>query len=243
MIMKIEKINDNQIRCTLTKQDLAERQINLKELAYGSDKAKLLFQDMIRQANYEFGFEANDIPLMVEAIPLSSEALVLLITKVEYPEELDTRFSRFSDPDEEQLFAPASSGSAAVNPKGADDVIGIFKKLREEAARKEEKEPVRVPEDLTRMFEFGSLMQVERFSRIMADYYRGRSELYKDEKKNRFYLFLHKDSHSPEEFNKVCNIACEYGGQVNYTPAAEAFFLEHGARIAGPDALGILADI
>lgn len=30
--MKIEKVNENQIRCTLTKQDLADRQINLREL-------------------------------------------------------------------------------------------------------------------------------------------------------------------------------------------------------------------
>ena len=35
--MKIEKVNENQIRCTLTKQDLADRQINLRELAYGSE--------------------------------------------------------------------------------------------------------------------------------------------------------------------------------------------------------------
>ena len=42
--MKIEKINDRQIRCTLTKEDLASREIKLSELAYGSDKAKALFQ-------------------------------------------------------------------------------------------------------------------------------------------------------------------------------------------------------
>ena len=36
--MKIEKVNENQIRCTLTKQDLADRQINLRELAYGSEQ-------------------------------------------------------------------------------------------------------------------------------------------------------------------------------------------------------------
>ena len=36
--MKIEKVNENQIRCTLTKQDLADRQINLRELAYGSEE-------------------------------------------------------------------------------------------------------------------------------------------------------------------------------------------------------------
>ena len=79
--MKIEKVNDNQIRCTLTSEDLADRHIKLSELAYGSDKAKNLFRDMIEQANDEFGFETNDIPLMVEAIPLPSESIVLIITK------------------------------------------------------------------------------------------------------------------------------------------------------------------
>ena len=34
--MKIEKINDNQIRCTLTRDDLAQRQLKLSELAYSS---------------------------------------------------------------------------------------------------------------------------------------------------------------------------------------------------------------
>lgn len=68
--MKIEKVNDNQIRCTLTREDLEDRHIKISELAYGSAKAKSLFKDMVEQANYEFGFETNDIPLMVEAIPL-----------------------------------------------------------------------------------------------------------------------------------------------------------------------------
>ena len=43
MIMKIEKISDNQIRCTLTRADLADRQLQLSELAYGTEKAKSLF--------------------------------------------------------------------------------------------------------------------------------------------------------------------------------------------------------
>ena len=94
--MKIEKINDNQIRCTLTRQDLADREINLSELAYGTEKAKLLFRDMMQQAAYEFGFEANDIPLMIEAIPISSDSVILIVTKVEDPEELDTLFAKFS---------------------------------------------------------------------------------------------------------------------------------------------------
>ena len=164
--MKIEKVNENQIRCTLTKQDLADRQINLRELAYGSEKAKGLFHDMIQQANYEFGFDVSDNPLMVEAIPLSSESLVLLITKVEYPEELDTRFSQFTEGgDEEELFS--NMGAAGnVERKGADDILELFQKIREAKASPESEnaqqteapeEVPEVPADLTKMFEFTTM--------------------------------------------------------------------------------------
>ena len=97
--MKIERLNENQIRCTLNKSDLASRQLKINELAYGRDKAKELFRDMMQQASYELGFEAEDTPLMIEAIPVSSECIVLIVTKVDNPEELDTRFSRFSPSD------------------------------------------------------------------------------------------------------------------------------------------------
>ena len=97
--MKIERLNENQIRCTLNKSDLASRQLKINELAYGSDKAKELFRDMMQQASYELGFEAEDTPVMIEAIPISSECIVLIVTKVDNPEELDTRFSRFSPSD------------------------------------------------------------------------------------------------------------------------------------------------
>ena len=94
--MKLERLSENQIRCTLNKSDLVDRELMLNELAYGTDKAKELFRDMMEQASEELGFEVNDIPLMIEAIPVSPECLILIITKVEDPEELDTRFSRFS---------------------------------------------------------------------------------------------------------------------------------------------------
>ena len=95
--MRIEKINDKQIRCTLNQKDLQDREIGISELAYGTAKAKALFRDMMQQASYEFGFDADDIPLMIEAIPLLPEALILVITKVEEPDELDTRFSTFTE--------------------------------------------------------------------------------------------------------------------------------------------------
>lgn len=96
--MKIERISENQIRCTLYKADLADKELLLTELAYGTDKAKELFRELMQQASNELGFEVDNIPLMIEAIPVSKDCLVLIITKVEDPDELDTRFSRFTKP-------------------------------------------------------------------------------------------------------------------------------------------------
>lgn len=257
--MKIEKVNDNQIRCTLTKGDLADRQIKLSELAYGSEKARELFRDMIQQANYEFGFEANDIPLMVEAIPLSSESIILVITKVEYPEELDTRFSKFTDPDEEDLFPGEASGQELSSPQGADDILGIFKKIqKEKAAResakengtktetqpKQEKEiqPV-IPSDVIRIYEFPTMEAVEKLAKTINGYYEGENTLYKDMQHQKYELILHKSDHTPEVFNKICNIIAEYAQQKKYSSALAAYYAEHGKILIQGNALQILSTL
>ena len=38
--MRIEKINEHQIRCTLYQKDLKDREIRISELAYGTEKAR-----------------------------------------------------------------------------------------------------------------------------------------------------------------------------------------------------------
>ncbi len=219
--MKIEKVNENQIRCTLSKKDLADRQIKLSELAYGSEKARGLFRDMIEQANYEFGFEADDIPLMIEAIPLSGENIILQITKVDYPEELDTRFSKFSEAgEEEEEISAESSILPELQSEKADDITNLKK-----------------------MFEFKKLEPIERLAQVLAEFYEGENDLYKDEMKNCFYLLVEKSSHSPEEFNKVCNVISEYAVHKKYAPAREAYLKEHGKVLIKGCALQVLSEI
>ena len=119
--VKIEKINDTQIRCTLTSEDLADRQLKLSELAYGSEKAKDLFRDMMLQAQDQFGFEADNVPLMIEAIPITPDSIVLIITKVEDPEELDTRFSKFAAGIDETAPSQAEGPAGGKRNRLPDD--------------------------------------------------------------------------------------------------------------------------
>ncbi|MDO4518874.1 MAG: adaptor protein MecA [Eubacteriales bacterium] len=240
--MKIEKINDNQIRCTLTKEDLANHEIRLSELAYGTDKAKRLFREMMQQANIQFGFEADNTPLMIEAIPINMESIILIVTKVEDPDELDTRFSKFSPYKGEQV------PSEPIQFDGADNIIDIFQKLCEAKLKKtaktedvvpNEKIPeektesaISEPVDLLRLFTFHSLDDVICASHSTADVYDGNNMLFKDEKANAYLLVLHQSSTSVENFNKTCNILSEYATGKAFTSAAEAYLLEHGELIS-----------
>ncbi len=286
--MKIEKISDNQIRCTLSKQDLTDRELRLSELAYGTEKAKALFRDMIQQASYEFGFEAEDIPLMIEAIPVSSECLVLIITKVEDPDELDTRFSKFSPDRETEDFSADEEADAAY----ADEILNCFSHLNEfidscmeEAAplseddqvgntgntifednsKKKETEFIPLPEaiarkngtkpkkkaaekkaaqtNLTKVFSFPSLQDIMQMAEHVVYSYNGKNTVYKDASCGIYYLVITKSEHTPEDFNKVCNIISEYGKSERTTYASPAYYQEHFEVIVKDKAIQVLSSL
>ena len=242
--MRIEKVNDNQIRCTLTREDLASRNIKLSELAYGSENAKSLFRDMMQQAASEFGFEAEDIPLMIEAIPLSAETIMLIITKVESPEELDTRFSNFTDASAEDDVSEGDSLLEKDDPfdsAGNHDLLELFEQIRKEkeasktnTASQPEEASSSSREQLTKMFAFQDLETGILVSKSLKGFYTGDSALYKTPKDHMYHLVIRQGAHSTTEFHKIYNAIAQHTKAENYTPGMEAFFKEHG-KVILPD--------
>ena len=52
---------------------------------------------------------------------------------------------------------------------------------------------------------------------------------------------IHQSAHTPEEYNKICNILSEYGAPVRYAAATEAYYTEHGHAVIAHSALQELA--
>ena len=232
--MKIEKLNENQIRCTLTHADLAARHLKLSELAYGTEKAKALFRDMMQQASFDFGFEAENIPLMIEAIPSSADSIVLIITKVEDPEELDTRFSKFTPSGD----ADPLNLETLEKLQGADEFLNLLNKVKEAAAgtRTSESESA-APAFSVRLFSFETLDSAIRASRLLAPVYSGANTLYKDNSSGMYILALAPTDHSASEFNKICNMLSEYASPEKAEPSVLAFLEEHCDIIVSADAV------
>lgn len=257
MIMKIEKISDNQIRCTLTRADLADRQLQLSELAYGTEKAKSLFRDMMQQAAFEFGFEAEDIPLMIEAIP-SADSIVLIITKVEDPEELDTRFSKFAP----SSIADAKKKNTPGKLEGAEGLLDLLGKVQEsfeaqaaqtpKAASETPKAASETSDDNTdkkdsgnniRLFSFPVMENVLKAAHLLAPMYHGSNTLYKDDQEEMYLLALAQSDHSTADFNRICNMLSEYGALESASGATFAFLEEHCETFLSGNAVQQLANI
>lgn len=264
--MKIEKINDNQIKCTLNKSDLTSRRLEVGELAYGTERTKLLFREMMQLASLEFGFEAENMPLMIEAIPIPDESIILIITKVDDPEELDTRFSNFSpdslcyEPEEEYDLQEEVDFSDYYDDmeviEGPEEtcepsLIDLYQELMRKLKRAEYTETKEQPATETTpdeaplfgIFSFDSLEDVLALAHLLDRQYHGENSLYKSDRNNRYYLILYKSSHTMAEYSRIYETVCEYGFAEPASRVSEAYYTEHFRKIIERDALKHLNSI
>lgn len=265
--MKLERISENQIRCTLTRSDLADRELKISELAYGTEKAKALFREMMMQASDELGFEADNIPLIIEAIPISNECIMLIVTKVEDPEELDTRFSKFTPfSDDSDASYDDDDDDNDVVYSGADEILDIFKRLSSDIIAKaaaSSKEALQNSEMKTltseadsdkedapesthtriRIYEFDTLDHVSQLSTLVPEDFFCVNVLYKNPINKYYYLVLTSDGSTSEAFDNVCHLAAEFGRPQKASANTLYYYDEHYDVIIKRNALKVLRNL
>ncbi len=253
--MRIERINENSIRCILTSFDLSVRNLNLRELTYGSDKARKLFDEMMTRASDEVGFNAENTPIMIEAIPMTGNAIQIVITKVEDPEELDTRFSKFSQ--SRQAAMQNNEWLRKLTNELLEGADGILQKLRESglisdaqaaqisqgrSASGKAQAPAASTED-HRIFAFDDLDKVIAASKAIASFDTD-SKLYKKEGGDSYYvLVLKMQPDKSEDFLKACNMIAEYGRKLRSGAASLAYYDEHYRTVVAEQAVQKLGRI
>ena len=245
-IMRIEKINDNQIKCTLNRADLINHQIKISELAYGTDNAKELFRDMMEEASEKFGFEVDDIPLMIEAIPVSPDCIVLLITKVDNPEELDEKLAKFSP-------SPDIDDS---NHAGMDDledfselfpVVDQFERKYNQTKSKnsstKKKSIIKLADTSLAIYDFSDLNDIINVCKLLDIMHLKLTSLYYSSKDELYYLVLNLSDVNKNFIPAIRNTLSEFGNECTSEPAIEAYFKEHCDVIIVDDAISKLATI
>ena len=214
--MKVEKISETQIKFVLNQSDLMNRDIRLSELAYGSEKTQQLFREMMEQAMAECNFNADNTPLMIEAVPLSSDSIMIIVTKV-----AETR-----DDDKHTNLL-----------KHMREAKRQFQQRAQSTIRLE-----RVTDSQLTIYSFSSLDEAASATARLYGSFTGSNALYKNN--GRFYLIIHNDN--PDDKLSTASIELilnEYGQKHISTPLSAVYLEEHGEIIIQDDAVDILNSV
>ena len=244
--MKVERINDNVIKCLIEEQELRARGIRLEEMAYGSIKIKKLFSEMLELAYEQLGFVPTK-PLAIEAVPKKGGSIELFVTNIEEPDELDFRFSNFTKAKEpsislmqilenafEKLEEELSTNSNVMRPRNMLNTVDSrdLKNINEKA------------DEIVKIFEFENIDKATEACKRVS-FYNYVSTFFKDEKNLVYYLVISiktdVEKDNLNEFNKVCNVLAEYGTKVQGKDLVLAYYLEHYQMIIPANAVEKLA--
>jgi adapter protein MecA 1/2 len=213
--MKIERISENQLKLTLTKDDLKERDIKLEDLITPSEKTQKLFRDIMEQALDEEDFiSSENTPLMVEAAPMGTEGIMIIVTKVNNKDGKN---------------------------KGPADLLQQAQETRRWKKKPLDKlEHTEEQNSDILIYSFPELDDVIRVSLRLDGGFRGESSVYKNEGK--YFLVLQSDTYTAEESSDELELILkEYGQKHVSTPLAKYYLLEHGETIIADKAVKALA--
>lgn len=219
--MKIEKVNNNQIKCFLSKGDLLKREIKVSELAYGTEKAQELFKDMMDQASNEFGFEVENVPLMIEAVPLSADSIMLIITKVDNPEELEDKFTSFPMPDTRKFKKKENLNN-------------------ESSPQKLESEENNFNFPTLLIYRFDNLDNATAVAPKLFSFPIENSSLYRNPNDQKYYLSIISSSIDHTNLKLVRGILSEYADLIPSRRSSLSYFDEHYEIIIKDKALEVL---
>lgn len=223
--MKIEKISDTQIKVTLNHSDLIDRDLKLSELAYGSQKAQALFKDMMARANEEFGFETDNVPLMIEAVPLSTDSIMIVVTKVEDPSQIEQKLETIGERPTHRTFKEPEEDRLT-------DLALMGKDISEVQATPIDKEI-----DLTYLF--NDFDQVCMAAHRVQPMFAGDNSLYKYNES--YFLVLGKNRKADSAIEGIVGVLDEFGSRCPSSDLNEVFLKEHGKLMIDLHAVDVLS--
>lgn len=238
-IMKIEKISDTQIKCTLVDSDLTSRGLQFSDLVFKREKAKTLFEDIMTEALDRFNFSAGEGPLMIEALPNNDDSVSLIFTKL--PNDSSIPGDLLSS-----LGHNVESTKAVKTDDFANHLIGTEKYLEKEkdsTTAKKRKSNLQKIAEQSFIYSFISMDEIIATSDIFSTCFTGKSNLHLDTGNNLFILTLTQCDMAEDEFFRICNCVSEFGVLELCNEITLAFLEEHCKLIRKDDALQTISSL
>ncbi len=215
----MEKISDSQIKFTLTAKDLIDRNINITDLTYESEKTRQLFREILDEAKNSCNFRPDNTPLMIEAMPVE-DGIMIIISKVKNTENLKSGLD----------LRPDSKG---IGRYKLDDFLDVKDVVKNSIDSENSKVTI---------YCFETMDNAANSAKRISPVFSGESSLYKN--KDSYYLILNRPASGNDVgTDNIEVMLSEYGTKQTSGPVAKAYITEHGEAIIKTDAVSILSTI
>lgn len=211
--MKAERLGDGKIRFTLEAADLAERDLKVGDLNYGSPEAKELFADMVTEAGNQFGVELEGHPLVIEAVPLSDDSLVVTLTEVKDIENTAELLTGTPGPQQKRMYFP-DARSLGIDSKA----VPVVSAAKKEAKKKKEPLPF--------VFAFAGMEPLVAAARCLVLPPKMQNALYHSDNGN-YYLIVKPMWPSSAQSRYALSVLSEYAFELMDIPYAKTMVEEH----------------
>ena len=208
--MKIEKINDTQMRFILQMEDLVARNISISDIKQGTNSTRKLFGEVMQHMREEQMIDGENSFITFEAIQQEVDSIVVIATVSSdfMPPETDPRLS----------LMPHAAGQ------------GKFKRLTSFMQTRESSS-----ENSYCVFSFADMdIMAAGVARLPEDY-NGPSMVYKLE--NRYFLMLNNESDDNKTTGELETVLHEFGQKHVSNDVSKSYLDERAEVVIDKDAV------
>jgi len=211
--MKIEKINEDQIKITIGNDELRKRNIEISEIAFSNpEKISNFFKDIVEQAMTECNFYTEiNTPLFIEILSVASENIMLIVTKTAANQPLNLL----------PQLKPARQ----------------FKRAPLTEQKRQQKSS-QITSSSVHTFSFEKLDELASACQEINLLFHGKSSIYK--LNNKYYLMLTFKRN--QILTNVVNVLNEYGQNISASHISLPYLSEYGELLIGKNAVKILSE-
>lgn len=230
--MEFEKVSRNEIRCIIDEGDLEEWDLTLDDLFSNGEKARGFIEDIVRQAQEEYDFVMDSVPLAVQISSLGDDRFSFIISKLSGSDGMEPDPGMFG-----KILKEALARTLGQEIMKNDKKQQVRKEEKREEKRKEKKNASNVF-----VLSFAAYDQLEAFCKRLGTVKGIASSLYQDETQEQYYLLMKLKNASKRAWDYVFFLAGEYTQNPKKKYLTAEYISEHYRVLLEKDAIEFLAE-
>lgn len=251
--MKFRRIDEETVRCIISKEDMQEYGIVLEDFFKNKGKIHDFLHVVVERAEQEVGYEPKDGLLSMQIMPLSPNTISITFSEQgteDYENMMKNLKDAMTNQEELKDAVTTEADSEYDQEEETDDYddeddedeeeIEAASAPTEKARENQYKDGIGMENARTIMIGMKSMEQMAEFCRILGIDRTVRSELYWLQNKDMYCMIIEKDRLSVKLMKHILLLAVEYTPNITDELKIISYIREHGECIIDKSAFRIL---